>query len=118
MGVVAQIYKQFAATAVRNVEMCHGCCATRIRHGFSRAARLVHCETPTSSAGAVQTELDDKVGAVETRAVVKFGLDNVAYVRDCLRSGFGEEMEGDGADNCIDDEEARHGCVLKIDENE
>ena len=48
---------------------------------------------------------------VKTRAVVELSVYNVGYVRYCLRSGIGKEMEGDGADSCIDNKEVRHGST-------
>ena len=90
--------------------MCHRCCASSVGNDGTRASRLVDRETAAGSTGAVKAELNDKIGSVKTRAVVEFGVDNVAYVRYGLGGRFREELEGDGAESCIDNEEVRHGC--------
>ena len=61
------------------------------------------------AATAVQAKLDYEIGPVEVRVVVQLGVDNVRNVGDCSRSRFRKELEVDGAENCVDNEEA-HGC--------
>ena len=114
MSVVSQIDEQFASTAIRNVKVRHGYRATSVGNDGARASRLVDREFAAGSAGAVKAELNDKIGSVKTRAVVEFSVYNVDYVRYCLEGRFGKELEGDGAESCIDNKEVRHGSAGEI----
>ena len=111
MCVVAQINEYLAPTAIRDVKVRHGCCAASIRCYGARTARLVDGEIAVGirAATAVQAKLNNEVGPVEIRVVVERGVDNVGDVGDCSGSRFGKELQVDGAENCVDNEEA-HGC--------
>ena len=114
MRVVSQIDEQFASAAVRNVKMRHGRRSTSVGNDGACAASLVDREVAAGTTGAVKAELDDKIGSVEARTVVKFGVHNVGYMSYSLRSGFWLELEVDGADDCINNKEVRHGCCSDL----
>ena len=114
MCVVAQINEHLAPTAIGDVKVCHGCCAASIRCYGARAARLVDGEIAVGirAVTAVTAKLDNEIGPVKTGAVIQIGVDNFGDVGDCSRSRFRKELQVDGAENCVDNEEA-HGCVAE-----